>query len=90
MSRNYRITRPDEETECENCGCPLYVGDNAYPGPFQARIYCGNDCRTTGELRRALEHEAACTPGTEPHSSAHRGVLRLEADAKRAGLRLRP
>ena len=81
--RPYTIRRQEEECGCGWCGCPLETGDRAYPAGWGMRVYCGARHRTRGELHHARKHKEATTPGTEPHSTAHRAVLRLEADERR-------
>lgn len=40
----YEIDNPDLETECLNCGCPLYVGDRAYI-VNQDYVVCSKSCK---------------------------------------------
>jgi len=38
----YTVERPDEETPCDWCGAPLYVGDAAFE--TTRGIYCSREC----------------------------------------------
>ena len=51
----YVIRRHGEETTCEWCGFPLYVGDRA----LQAGdwIYCGRTCAAEHRERLELRHD---------------------------------
>jgi len=49
----YEITRYTEETACDNCGCPLYVGDTVHLSDDEARAYCSNFCARAGERNNA-------------------------------------
>lgn len=36
----YTIQDHTEETSCDWCGCPLYVGDRAYPNADEIAVFC--------------------------------------------------
>lgn len=42
LPERYRILRPVDEAGCDDCGCPLYVGDSAYE--FAGAVYCSVTC----------------------------------------------
>ncbi len=37
---SYIVHDATEETACDWCGCPLYVGDRAYPTPDENAVFC--------------------------------------------------
>lgn len=42
LPERYRISRRDEEADCGYCGCPLFVGDQAYE--YGLAVYCSLEC----------------------------------------------
>lgn len=38
----YRVQNPSEEGQCCFCGCPLYVGDDAYD--YVGEMFCSTAC----------------------------------------------
>lgn len=51
----YRIRTRDEETACEWCGFPLYVGDSAVL--TRDLVFCGRTCAATYRERLELRHD---------------------------------
>ena len=51
----YRIRHHDEESVCNHCGYPLYVGDSALED--NSGIYCCNQCAVADRKYRR-DHEA--------------------------------
>jgi hypothetical protein len=42
--RWFRIRTPNEETQCPECGYPLYVGDRAFENRGAQAILCSPAC----------------------------------------------
>lgn len=40
----YRITKRIEETECDECGYPLFTDDTAYMSDDERHVYCSKAC----------------------------------------------
>jgi len=40
----YVIQRHAEETHCDYCGSPLYVGDSAFLDDQTGKVYCTKNC----------------------------------------------
>lgn len=59
LVKDYRIARPDEETGCEWCGYPLYVGNSAIM-TARENVVCGSGC--------ARKLEAAERSGSQPNN----------------------
>lgn len=57
----YRIRSAAEETSCEWCGFPLYVGDSAIE--LDDRIYCGRSCATEHRQRLELQRDDDASHG---------------------------
>lgn len=53
---SYRIYHHSEETACDECGCPLYVGDRVHTSNDDA--FCSGVCRESWE-RREQQKKAA-------------------------------
>jgi hypothetical protein len=41
----YTIADRTEETDCNNCGWPLYVGDTAYSDEGEQHVFCSRACQ---------------------------------------------
>lgn len=59
-TRQYEITHHTQETACDNCGCPLYVGDTVYLSDDEARAYCSQSCARAGERNTAALQCCVC------------------------------
>ncbi len=46
----YTIYNRLEETQCNNCGCPLYTDDKAYQSEDTGDVYCSKKCAAESEL----------------------------------------
>lgn len=51
---SYRIRRHDEETQCDQCGSPLYIGDGAYL-TADLDVTCSFLCGRSRERTRAAQ-----------------------------------
>jgi len=51
----YEIRHSTEETDCDWCGMPLYVGDTAWEQA--GRAYCSRHCAQMGQNLAATEAE---------------------------------
>jgi len=56
MGTWYKISRRTEETECDECGYPLYIGDRAYMAP-DGYVYCSRACQNDAERRRRKDRK---------------------------------
>jgi len=57
----YRINKADEETECSECGYPLYVGDEAWMSKDEREVYCSTACARRAEPNEAPKVKAQPT-----------------------------
>jgi hypothetical protein len=46
----YTINDITEETYCDSCGAPLFVGDRAYPSTDETSVFCCATERRAHEL----------------------------------------
>lgn len=67
MSETYRIQRPSEETECYNCGWPLYVGDTVHTEDQTVpHTFCCGACLVTcAQTKEKEEDEHNQVSGTD-------------------------
>ncbi len=65
QTTRYTIHDITEETSCDWCGCPLYIGDRAYPTTDENAVFC---CAAD---REAWLREARLHPRTEEDEIPH-------------------
>jgi hypothetical protein len=53
----YLIRHHSEETDCDQCGCPLYVADTVYTSDDDC--FCSQSCRDRWDSRRVILRHAA-------------------------------
>lgn len=48
--QTYTIYNRLEETQCNNCGYPLYIDDKAFQSEDSGDVYCSKKCAAESEL----------------------------------------
>ncbi len=57
----YRIHDHTEETDCDYCGAPLYVGDKAVEDS-RGMVFCSDTCAVISLSRVTQLHAIGCQP----------------------------
>lgn len=66
------ITHHTQETSCDHCGCPLYVGDQAIF--TDEGVFCSRRCLTRWEARHLQEKTGRAGPHTQAAREKANGI----------------